>query len=91
MADAYFPRGDRLPRIFLEALVEEAIIVSDDQYGVDAAVAWANNYFFPKEMFDSDVRCLQAAQLDFVTMVSCRLKSLSSDRLSSARVERLQP
>ena len=90
MADSYFPRGDLLPRNFLEALVEEAIIASDDQYGVDAAVAWADDYVFPREMLDSDVRCFQAAQLDFVTMVSRRLKSLSSDRLSSTRVERLR-
>ena len=90
MADSYFSRGDLLPRNFLEALVEEAIKASDDQYGVDAAVAWADDYVFPREMLDSDVRCFQAAQLDFVTMVSRRLKSLSSDRLSSTRVERLR-
>ena len=61
MADSYFPRGDLLPRNFLEALVEEAIIASDDQYGVDAAVAWADDYVFPREMLESVVRCSQAA------------------------------
>ena len=71
-------------------MVEEAIIASDDQYGVDAAVAWAGNYTFPQEILDSDVRCLQPAQLDFVTMVSRRLKILSSDRLCSVRIGRLR-
>ena len=90
MANSYFPQGDRLPHAFIEALMTEAVIASDDQYGVDAAVAWAEKYTFPREMIESDVRCFQAAQLDFVAMVSRRLKLLSSDRLSRARVERLR-
>ena len=90
MADSYFPQGNRLPHAFLEALVTEAVIASDDQYGVDAAVVWADGYTFPHEMLESDVRCFRAAQLDFVAMVSRRLKLLSSDRLSGERVERLR-
>jgi hypothetical protein len=41
-------------------------------------------------MLDSDVKCLKAAQLDFVAMVRRRLKILSSDRLNSARVSGLR-
>ena len=90
MANSYFPQGGRLPSAFLEALMTEAIIASDDQYGVDAAVAWADKYVFPREMLESDVRRFQAAQLDLVAMVARRLKLLSSDRLSGERVERLK-
>ena len=38
----------------------------------------------------SDMKCLQAAQLDLVVMVRRRLKIFSGDRLRSARVERLR-
>ena len=90
MADAYFSKASRLPRSFLVATITEAIAASDDQYGIDAAVAWAGGYTFPKAMLVSDMKCFQAAQLDFVVMVRRRLKILSADRLSSARVDRLR-
>ena len=90
MADSYFSRSSRLPRAYLEAVVSEAIAASDEQYGIDAAVAWAGGYTFPRAMLLSDMKCFQAAQLDLVVMVRRRLKILSGDRLSSARVERLR-
>ena len=90
MADSYFSDTNQLPRLFLQTTVMEAIAASDEQYGVDAAVAWARGYTFPKAMLLSDMKCFQAAQLDFVVMVRRRLKILSSDRLSSARVDRLR-
>ena len=90
MADTYFSKTSRLSRTFLETTVREAIAASDEQYGIDAAVAWACGYTFPKAMLSSDMRCFEAAQLDFVTMVRRRLKILSADRLSSARVDRLR-
>ena len=38
----------------------------------------------------SDIRCLQAAQLDFTAMVRRRLHQLASNRLSASRVEGLR-
>ena len=90
MAESYFSRSSRLPRAYLEAVVCEAIAASDEQYGIDAAVAWAVGYIFPRAMLLRDVKYFQAAQLDLVVMVRRRLKILSGDRLSSARVERLR-
>ena len=40
---------------------------------------------------NSDVRCLQAAQLDFQSMVERRLKILSKDSLSCTSVASLSP
>ena len=64
MADSYFSRSSRLPRAYLEAVVSEAIAASDEQYGIDAAVAWAGGFTFPRAMLLSDMKCFQAAQLD---------------------------
>ena len=90
MADTYFAPRNRLSRTFLKAVVTEAIMASDDKYGIEAAVAWADGYTFPADMLQSDMKCFQAAQLDFVAMVRRRLKVLSRDRLSSERVEGLR-
>lgn len=90
MADSYFSDTNQLPRLFLQTTVMEAIAASDEQYGVDAVITWARGYIFPKAMLLSDMKCFQAAQLDFVVMVRRRLKILSSDQLSSARVDRLR-
>ena len=90
MVDSYFSRWSRLPRSYLEAVVSEAIAASDEQYVVDTAVAWAGGYTFPRAMLLSDMKCFQATQLDLVVTARRRLKILSGDRPSSARVERLR-
>ena len=46
---------------------------------------------FPVGFIESDIRCLRAAQLDFVKMVQRRFKILSVDRLSHSRVASLSP
>ena len=53
-------------------------------------MAWAAGYQFSHEMLESDLRCFQAAQLDFVVMVRRRLKLLANDRLNRARVDQLR-
>ena len=90
-ASDYFAHGEHLPRAPLESLFREAIRTSDDVYGVEAALKWAEGYEFPQAMLDSDLRCFRAAQLDFQSMVRRRLKGLSDDRLSASRVDGLRP
>ena len=89
-AVTYFAPGELIPRSALEEIIEGAIKVTDQNYGVEAAVAWAEGYQFPRDMVDSDLRCLQAAQLDFIAMVRRRLKILSKDRLNKTRVDQLR-
>ena len=62
-----------------------------NDFGVEAANEWANGYAFSSEIVDSDVGCLQAAQLDFQSMVERRLKILSKDRLSRTSVASFSP
>ena len=62
-----------------------------DEYGEKEALEWADGYAFPQSLLDSHVRCLQAAQLDFISMVKRRLKSLSGNRLNLNRVASLRP
>ena len=90
-AVSYFGYGVPLPAEALRSLIQEAVHVSDENYGVQAAIAWAEGYEFPQEMLDSDLRCFRAAQLDFRTMVRRRLQLLSKDQLNKERVAALSP
>ena len=67
-----------------------AAAASRSEYNAQSAVTWAAGYKFPVESIASDVRCLQAAQLDFVTMVRRRLKTLSGSRMNLDRVALLR-
>ena len=89
-ATAYFPHEEILPMALLHRIIIEAIHLTDENYGVNAAITWAEGYEFPQELVDSNVRCLRAAGLDFTSMVRQRLKTLSKDRLSLSRVDKLR-
>ena len=88
---ACFPGGVPASETGIEELIAEAAEAARNDFGVEAAIEWADGYEFPAEYVESDVRCLQAAQLDFHRMVSRRLKILSKDRLSHASVASLSP
>lgn len=85
-ANSYFAPGELLPRAPLESLITEAIWASDDNYGIAAAIAWANNYTFLHEVLQSNINCFCAACLNFQTMARQRFEDLSYDRLSDERI-----
>lgn len=87
-ARAYFAAGSECESE-IETIAREALVASDEDYGVAAAIAWAGGYEFPREMIESDIRCLRAAMLDFEKMVSRRLKTLGPDRLNKQRAAAL--
>ena len=74
----------------LRLLLNEAAEAARNDLDEASANAWAGGYVFPQEYVESDTRCLRAAQLDFVTMVRRRLKTLAPNRLSKERVNRLR-
>jgi hypothetical protein len=88
--EACFPDGYATTEAELRELIEEAAEAARDDYGVEAALEWADGYTFPPDYMESDVRCLRAAQLDFKTMVGRRLKQLAPGRLNAERVARLR-
>ena len=88
---ACFPDGAPTSKAGIEELIAEAAEAARNDFGVEAAIEWANGYAFPPEYVESDVRCLRAAQLDFRSMVERRLKILSKDRLSHTSVRSLSP
>ena len=88
---ACFPGGSPTSRAGIEELIAEAAEAARNDFGADAANEWAGGYVFPLEYIASDVRCLQAAQLDFRKMVERRFKILSKDRLSHTSVASLSP
>lgn len=88
---ACFPSGVPTSKARIEELIAEAVEAARSDFGVQAAIEWANGYAFPSSFVDSDVRCLRAAQLDFRSMVQRRLKILSKDRLSRTSVASLSP
>jgi hypothetical protein len=74
----------------LVLLVAEADDAATDEYGEKEALEWAEGYSFPQSLLDSHVRCLQAAQLDFISMVKRRFQNLSENRLNKDRVAALR-
>ena len=88
-ARTYFESGND-DSALLEEIIKESIRASDDEYGVQAAVQWADGYRFPDSLVASDVRCFEAASRNFTVMVRRRLRLLESTRLSVSRVESLR-
>ena len=61
-----------------------------EAFDEESARIWADGYEFPSEYLRSDAGCLQAAHLDFVSMVRRRLQTLSPNRLNHHRVSKLR-
>lgn len=72
------------------SLVAEADNAAIDEYGEKEALEWAGGYVFPQSLLDSHVRCLQAAQLDFISMGKRRFQIVSENRLNKNRVAALR-
>jgi hypothetical protein len=89
-AEACFPVGSQTTEEELRELLREAAESAKQDYDAGSAVEWAEGYRFPPEYVESDVRCLQAAQLDFPVMVRGRLTTLAPDRMNAERVSRLR-
>lgn len=89
-AETYFRAGGADGSRLLETTIREAVRASDEEYGIAAAVLWADGYRFPEELVKSDERCLQAAQLDFLAMVRRRLNTLAPLRLNRERASGLR-
>ena len=89
-AEACFPVGSPSSEADVRELIQEAAESARGDYGPESAIAWAEGYTFPAHYMESDIRCLQAAQLDFTVMVRRRLCQLAPNRLSASRVERLR-
>ena len=85
-----FTRGGTTGEGEIKALIIEAAEAARDDFNAASAVTWAAGYSFPEEYRASDMRCLQAAQLNFSSMVARRLKILAPVRLNKERVEGLR-
>ena len=85
-----FTEGNETGASDLQLLLREAEEAARNDLDEASANEWAGGYTFPPAYVESDTRCLRAAQLDFITMVRRRLKTLSSNRLSKERVTRLR-
>ena len=74
----------------LETLIVQASDAAMNDFDEASARQWAAGYEFPRQCLDSDTACLRAAQLDFVSMIRRRLKTLSPGRLNAQRVSCLR-
>jgi hypothetical protein len=70
----------------IRALVKEAADAARSNYGVEAALEWADGYVFPPEAVQRDTACLESAVSDFEVMERERLESLAANRMSEARI-----
>jgi hypothetical protein len=85
-AQKCYSEGSSSGEQHIRQLVEEA----RGDYGFDFANAWTAGYQFPEAYVVCDVKFLQSQMLNFTFMVRRRLRQLSPDRLSNARVEQLR-
>ena len=90
-ANEVFAGKERATLGEVSSLIQEASNAARNDYDESSAVAWANGYCFPPQFIESDKACLRAAQLDFVSMVRRRLKTLAPNRLNRERVRDLRP
>lgn len=90
-AETCFPVGSQTTEAELRELLKEAADSARDNFGPEDAIAWAEGYQFPPEFVQNDLRCLEAAQGDFLTMVRQRLTELVPGRMNSERVAQLRP
>jgi hypothetical protein len=88
-ADVRFPPGEESSEAGLRELIAEATEDALDDNDEAAAVAWADGYEFPERFLETDVKHLEASELDFEVMVRRRQRQLAPDRLSLERVSRL--
>ena len=87
---ACFPGGTVSGAEQIRSLVKEAADAARTDYGVEAALAWADGYVFPPETVQRDTVCLESAGWDFEVMVRERLESLAANRMSEARIDALR-
>jgi hypothetical protein len=62
---ACFPGGTVSGKEQIRSLVKEAADAARTDYGVEAALAWADGYVFPPEAVQRDTLCLESAGWDF--------------------------
>ena len=89
-ANAVFTGSEEASRTDVASLLEEAAASARNDFDEESALTWAKGYKFPTHYIESDRACLRAAQLDFVSMIRRRLKTLSPNRLNHQRVGQLR-
>ena len=72
-------------------ILTEAYIATDENYGIEEAIEWADGFEIPSEAVASDMRKFRSAGLDFRVMVKRQIKVNAANRLSKDRVNRLHP
>ena len=87
----YFGLDSGITAQEIEATIREAITVTDENYGIEAAIEWGAGYCFPAEMINRDVASFHDAGLDFEEMIRHRLRLLRDGRLNRDRVLALSP
>jgi hypothetical protein len=87
---ACFPGGIASSEAQVHALLNAAADAARNDYGVEAALAWADGYTFPPEFIKRDTASLESAGWDFEIMVRERLESLAANRMSDDRIATLR-
>lgn len=75
----------------VQNILRDAYISTDENYGIEEAIQWADGFEIPSSAVDSDMRKFLAAGLDFKIMVKRQLSVNAAKRLSRERVDRLLP
>ena len=75
----------------VKKILKDAYISTDENYGIEEAVQWADGFEIPSPTVDSDIRKFRAAGLDFKVMVKRQISMNAANRLLKDRVDRLLP
>ena len=66
----------------IRAILKDAYVSTDENYGIEDAIEWANGFEIPSSAVASDMRKFRAAGLDFKTMVRRQISTNAANRLS---------
>jgi hypothetical protein len=89
-AEPFFSEEVDKKKSSLAGLLSKAAESVRSIFDEKSAREWAQGFVIPQSLIDSDVKCLQAAQLNFVTMIRRRHIQISKGRLNRDRISRLR-
>jgi hypothetical protein len=72
-------------------ILTDAYKSTDENYGAEEAIEWANGFEIPSSTVTSDMNKFRAAGLDFKVMVKRQISLNAANRLSKERIDKLLP
>jgi hypothetical protein len=70
-------------------IVVEAYKTANENYGIEEAIQWADNFSWPKNIADRDLRLFETSEYSLSRMTRCHHRNMAPNRLSRDRINRV--